>query len=105
MTDSCSKVIVKQTPPSIVKVYNYPPYSSQGGGGALPIIENAIGLINGSNAIFTSTYPFILSTLQVFENGQLLNIGIDYINTNNQTIQLNFSPEVGEIIKFIYIKS
>ena len=105
MTGCCNKVIVKQFPPNKVTVYNYPPYSSSGGSGELPTIENAIGLINGANAIFTSTYPFLSATLEVFENGQLLNSGVDYTILTNQSIQLNFSPSVGEIIKFIYIKS
>lgn len=105
MNDCCNIVkVIAETPPT-VKVYTTPYKIGGAAGGSIPTIETAIGLVNGSNAIFTSSFPFLSSTLEVFENGQLLTLLIDYTVLTNQSIQLNFSPNVGEIIKFIYIKS
>lgn len=78
-----------------------------GGGGStqIPTIEPAHGLINGSNAIFTSTYTFIPETLQVHENGILQRLGLDYTITSNQSILYSLSPAIGELLTFIYLKT
>lgn len=69
-----------------------------------PIIEEALGVVNGINAIFTSTYPFKPETLQVFVNGLLQKKLLDYNNTDTQNIQFTFSPLDSENITLTYYK-
>ena len=65
--------------------------------------ETPSGLINGSNAIFTSAFAFDSASLQVYNNGMLLKILEDY-NTSGNNIILNFSPNSNESLLINYIK-
>lgn len=66
--------------------------------------EIPTGLINGSNATFTSQFPFIPEKLIVERNGVTQRKTIDYSTTGNSAIVLTFSPESGESILINYIK-
>ena len=82
--------------------------NSTGGGGlfAADIVMGEIptGLINGSNATFTSLSPFIPEKLIVERNGVTQRKTTDYSTIGNNTINLTFSPENGESILINYIK-
>lgn len=66
--------------------------------------EVPTGLINGSNATFTTANPFVAGTVEVFVNGLRQTIIVDFNTSGNNTIQLIFSPLTGEVITVNYIK-
>lgn len=66
--------------------------------------EVPTGLINGSNATFTSAYDFIIETLEVFLNGVKLTKLSDYNTSGTNTISLYTSPLTGELLNINYIK-
>jgi hypothetical protein len=73
----------------------------------LNIITNEVpsGLINGSNATFTSANNFVSGSLEVFLNGSLQKIISDYQVVGNNTFNLNFSPLSNENLLINYIKA
>lgn len=62
------------------------------------------GLINGSNATYTSAFLFIPETLRVHVNGIRLKPGDEYVSTGMNTITMSVSPEVNDIILIDYKK-
>lgn len=66
--------------------------------------ENLIGLKNGVNSTFTTTFQLIPDTEEVFSNGIKLNKPDDY-NISGQVITLTFSPVSGEQLTINYTKS
>ena len=62
------------------------------------------GDIDGINNTFTSSMPFIVSSLEVFVNGIREKVLDDYNTIGNNTIFFNFSPEAGEHMVINYIK-
>ena len=80
-------------------------YNTQWSNAQLPIInEVPNGLINGSNATFTTNFNFTSGTVQLFLNGTLQKIINDYQVIGNNTILLNISPMSGENLLINYIK-
>jgi len=62
------------------------------------------GTINGSNATFTSAYPFDSTTITIFLNG-LNQLKLNDFNTSGtQTIIFYTSPQVGDTITINYLK-
>lgn len=99
------KVVVKP----VVRTYKIVVRQGGGSGGGLfssDIVMGEIpnGLINGSNATFTSFFDFIPEKLIVERNGVTQRNGIDYTTTGTNTINLTFSPEIDESILINYIK-
>lgn len=70
--------------------------------GTFVIGENPIGVINGSNAIFTTNNSFVPESVQVFVNGINQVNGEDYFTTGNNTINMSISPIVGDRIRINY---
>jgi hypothetical protein len=70
--------------------------------GSFVIGETPSGLVNGSNAIFQSLFPFTPESLQVFVNGVSQALTIDYTTSGTQTINLSVSPILGDIIRINY---
>lgn len=70
--------------------------------GTFVIGENPNGVINGSNAIFTTDNPFVPESVQVFINGINQVNGEDYFTTGSNTINMNVSPIVGDRIRINY---
>ena len=60
------------------------------------------GAINGSNATFTTLQNFVPLTTELILNSTIQTYGIDYITTGTNTIILNVSPIVGDIIRINY---
>lgn len=104
MSECCNKVIVQEQAPNKVLVYAYPPYSSGGGGSADLLVEDLIGVINGSNATFTSTYDFVIASVMVYVNGLMQHKIINWNNTGTKTIIFTDSPMVGDLLQIAYIK-
>lgn len=65
--------------------------------------EELSGLINGSNAVFTTAFNFQPGKLALYINGLLQKIILDYQTVGTQTIILSNSPQVGEQITVSYI--
>lgn len=63
------------------------------------------GLINGSNATFTTPDSFIPETVQLFRNGLSQYNPTHFYTTGTHTIILNFSPIVGDILTVNYYKT
>lgn len=68
------------------------------------IDEVPAGLINGSNATFTTAYNFDPATLEVFLNGLKQKVTDDYSTSGTTTIIFTFSPLTGERVTVDYIK-
>ena len=70
------------------------------------IVKNEVpdGIINGVNVLFITKYEFYPDSLDVYNNGLKLKVVNDY-NFLGKTIQLAFSPVVGETIIINYIKN
>lgn len=64
--------------------------------GDMVIGEIPSGLLNGSNATFTTLNQFKPGTVRVYLNGVRQTIVDDYQTIGNQTITLVFSPFAGE---------
>jgi hypothetical protein len=75
-----------------------------GGIGSLIVNEVPQGVINGLNATFTTAFPFIPGTLEVFINGIKQSIVSDYQTIGTNIILLVFSPLIGESIIVNYKK-
>lgn len=61
-----------------------------------------IGIINSSNAIFTSPTNFIPTDVRIFVNGLRQTIITDYQLSNNNIVTFTFSPKIGEILIIEY---
>lgn len=66
--------------------------------------ESPIGLINGSNATFTTPFNFVPGKLEVFVNGLLQKLVTHYQTSGVNTIIFNDSPQTGDIILLNFIK-
>lgn len=67
--------------------------------------ETPSGLVNGSNATFTTAFNFIPGTVIPSINGLEQKVGTHYITMGNNQIIFNDSPTTGEIITVTYIKT
>jgi hypothetical protein len=66
--------------------------------------EIPIGVINNSNAIFTSINPFVPESVELYING-LKQLPVDeYITTGGNTITLLTSPQTTDVLTINYIK-
>lgn len=82
------------------------PFFSVAGALANTITEEVpSGLINGSNATFTTVLSFVPASIQVFVNGLRQKKIDDYVTTGVNTIILSASPKVGDSIIVSYIQS
>lgn len=73
-------------------------------GGAVSTVvgEKPIGVINGSNSIFTTSFDFVPLSVAVMVNGIMLSMPEEFYTTGNDTIHLSTSPVVGDIILVNY---
>lgn len=81
------------------------PPGPAGAGSDILFGETPIGLINGSNATFTSPFNFVPGKIEVFINGLLQKLVTHYQTTGVNTIIFNDSPQTGDTILLNYIKS
>lgn len=75
-----------------------------GEGNGWVIGEVPLGVINGSNATFTSALDFVPETVMVYAGGVRLKKVDDFQTTGNTTVIFNQSPQTGENILIDYIK-
>jgi hypothetical protein len=60
------------------------------------------GAINGSNATFTTLQNFVPLSVELVLNSTIQTYGIDYYTTGVNTIIMNVSPVIGDIIRVNY---
>lgn len=65
---------------------------------------SASDTISQGNTLFTTTYPFKGSSLSVYLNGVKLSLGVDFTLTIPQQFTMNYSPEVGDLLRVSYLK-
>ena len=68
--------------------------------------ESLSGAIDDSNVMFSTNYVFIPGTITVYLNGLRLRPGInnDYIELDDQTIEMNYAPLVGDVVMADYLR-
>jgi hypothetical protein len=64
--------------------------------------ETPVGIINNSNAIFTTLNNFQPESVELIVNGTIQTYGVDYYTTGSNTININISPVIGDIIRVNY---
>jgi len=81
--------------------------TSSGSGGVVAqyqeyTIGTASGTYTGSLTVVNLPFSYVANnaTLQVIYNGQVLTVGIDYVETNSTTVTFNYSLVSGGIIAF-----
>ena len=70
--------------------------------GSFVIGETPSGLVNGSNATYTTAQNFVAESVQVFINGVFQTNGVDYTTSGSTTITMNVSPVSGDYIRVNY---
>jgi hypothetical protein len=73
-------------------------------GGVLPVVEEAIGTINGINPTFSASNAWIPESVVVYRNGQKVNEQ-DYSKISPTSLTLVTVPQEGEIIELQYIRA
>jgi hypothetical protein len=61
-------------------------------GGLALLRETAIGIVNSTNTVFTTSRRYISGTLKVELNGQVLVRDDDYTETTNQSFTMTMPP-------------
>lgn len=62
------------------------------------------GVIDGTNMLFTTSYPFKGNTLSVFLNGARLAIGLDFTLSIPQQFTLLAAPQPGDFLRVSYLR-
>jgi hypothetical protein len=66
--------------------------------------ETPSGLVNGSNTLFTTAYPYKNQTLSIYLNGAKLSLTSDYILLLPQQFQFLTPPMTNDIIRIEYVR-
>lgn len=75
------------------------------GSSSIVVGEIPNGTINGSNATFTTDYDFVPESVLFFRNGLAQYNPTHYTTSGTTTINLNFSPIVGDVLTVNYTKA
>jgi hypothetical protein len=77
-----------------------------GSGAAADFVSNErpAGVIDGSNATFTSAFDFVPESVRLLVNGLGRAPVDEFVTSGNRTIQLTFSPASGDNILIHYAK-
>jgi hypothetical protein len=88
------------------KAYNFFPYNTGGTSNNTDQVFNEIpiGILDGINITFISTFSFKPETIQVILNGMIQKPILDYITVGSNTIQLTVSPGSTENLLINYTK-
>lgn len=72
-------------------------------GGLVLVIENATGIINSINTVFTTSHKYVSGTLRVELNGQKLIKDDDFTETNSTTFTMINAPinDLGYVDKLV----
>lgn len=100
--DSLSAVLV-----NVSQVGQVGPQGPPGASGSLGNFlfgEILVGVVNGSNATFTTPFNFVPGKIEVFINGLLQKLITHYQTIGVNTIIFNDSPQTGDTILSNFIK-
>ena len=75
------------------------------GNGVIVTNEAPAGIINGSNATFTTAFNFVPETVEVFVNGLKQRRITDFNTSGQNTILLTDSPFTGDSVQVDYLRS
>lgn len=75
------------------------------GNGVLVSGETPSGVLNGSNATFTTQFAFVPETVEVFVNGLRQKRIRDFNTSGSTTISFSDSPQSGDLILVNYLRS
>lgn len=67
--------------------------------------ETPIGVIDGTNAVFTTTYSYQPGRIYPYKNGQQLISPGDFTESDDQEITLTFAPQPGDVLFVQYVRS
>ena len=72
---------------------------------ASPVIENAVGPINGANKVYRVSADYRLGTTQVWRNGMLARRDLvdGWTELGGKKIQMNEAPRTGDVIRIYFI--
>lgn len=72
---------------------------------ANPVLEDAIGVVDGVNQYFSTSMDYTPGTLQVWINGILVRPqdADGFIETGSNTFQMKEVPMVGDLLRVFYI--
>jgi len=66
--------------------------------------ETPIGIVNGVNKIFTTTYSYQDERTYLYKNGQQLISPEDYTESADKEVTLTFPPVEGDVLFIQYIR-
>lgn len=108
VTSSGRKTLVTVNSPNRVKavfVGTRGPKGADGAGFTLVTNETPAGLIDGSNATFTTEFDFVPESVSVWINGLYQKRIADFNTSGLRTITLTASPGTGEHILVNYLRN
>ena len=78
----------------------FSPYSRQGE--SVEFVDDLTSQVSGSSKVFVTTYPYIRGTLRVSWNGQEQIVGSTFLETNEKSFTLTFTPGSGDYLSATY---
>lgn len=66
--------------------------------------ETPIGVIDGTNTVFKTTYSYQPGRIYPYKNGQQLKSPADFVESADKEITLTFAPRVGDVLFVQYIR-
>lgn len=70
-----------------------------------PVIQPAIGAINGTNKNFSVTADYRPGTVRVWINGMLMRQDLvdGWVETGPKTFRMNEAPETGDVVMVYFV--
>jgi len=72
------------------------------GGGSQVVGETPSGIVNNSNATFTTAFAFVPASVELFINGVRQKRILDFTTTGTTTVLTTDSPLTGELLQLNY---
>lgn len=66
--------------------------------------ETPIGVIDGSNTVFNTTYSYQTGRVYLYKNGQQLIAPTDFTESADKELTLTFAPKVGDVLFVQYVR-
>jgi len=72
------------------------------GSGSLVVGETPVGLVNNSNATYTTAFAFVPESVELFINGIRQKRILDFTTSSTTTVLITDSPLTGDILQLNY---
>lgn len=66
--------------------------------------ETPIGVVDGTNKVFTTTYSYQTERVYLYKNGQQLIAPTDFTESDDKELTLTFAPFEGDVLFVQYIR-